>query len=166
MEEKMINIYQLDSARELEAAICEDDIITLGKVQNAYCKINICDDYAIGIKYCNYGIDIDYELFSDKSLLYIGVGMYLLCIDVNLKTILFIKELQSVFYEILTDASHDYLCIMCELNIYCYTKVKEVWEIGLSDILNDFNIVDENILSITCENGEEIKLSISDGKIL
>lgn len=166
MEEKMIKIYQIDSARELEAAIHVDDIITLGETQNAYCKINICGDYVIGVKYCNYGINIDYKLFCNESLLYIGIGMYLLCIDVNQKTILFIKELQSVFYEIIADNSHNYLCIMCELNIYCYTKVKEVWKIGLSDILNDFNIVDENILSVMCENGEEIKLSISDGKIL
>lgn len=162
----MIKIYQIDSARELETAIYVDDIITLGETQNTYCKINICGDYIIGVKYCNYGIDIDYKFSCDESLLYIGVGMYLLCIDVNRKTILFIKELQSVFYEIIADNSQNYLCIMCELNIYCYTKFKKVWEIGLSDILNDFNIVDENILSVMCENGDELKLSISDGKIL
>ena len=162
----MIKIYQIDSARELETAIYVDDIITLGETQNTYCKINICGDYIIGVKYCNYGIDIDYKFSCDESLLYIGVGMYLLCIDVNRKTILFIKELQSVFYEIIADNSQNYLYIMCELNIYCYTKFKKVWEIGLSDILNDFNIVDENILSVMCENGDELKISISDGKIL
>ena len=162
----MIKIYQIDSARELETAIYVDDIITLGETQNTYCKINICGDYIIGVKYCNYGIDIDYKFSCDESLLYIGVGMYLLCIDINQKTILFIKELQSVFYEIIADNSHNYLCIMCELNIYCYAKVKEVWKIGLRDILNDFNIVDENILSVMCENGDELKISISDGKIL
>ena len=166
MEKKMIKIYQMDSARELETVIHADDIISLGETQNSYCKINISGDYVIGVKYYNYGIDIDYKLFCDVSLLYVGIGMYLLCIDVNQKAILFIKELQSVFYEIIADTSHNYLCIMCELNIYCYTKVKEVWKIGLSDILNDFNIVDENILSVMCENGEEIKLLISNGKIL
>jgi hypothetical protein len=166
MKKKTINIYQIDSARELDTTVQLENIITLGETQNTYCKINICDNFVIGVKYCNYGIDIDYEFFCNNTLLYVGIGMYLLCVDVKQKKILFIKELQSVFYEIITDTNHNYLCIMCELNIYCYTKIKEIWHIGLRDILNDFDVLNNNILYFTCDNGEKFQISINDGKIL
>ena len=166
MRDRMIKIDKIDSAGELESVISRDNIITLDKIQNTYCKINIYEEFAIGVKYCSHGIDIDYLLVKDESLLFIGIGMHLLCIDVKNNKILFTKELQSVFYGIMADSDGDYLCIVCELNIYCYTMEKEAWEIGFRDILTDFNIVDDDIVYISCEDGEEYRISIRDGKIL
>lgn len=166
MRDKMIKIDKIDSARELESIISRDNIITFDEAQNAYCKISISEEFAIGVEYCSHGINIDYMFVNDESLLFIGIGMHLLCIDTENKKILFIKELQSVFYEIIADTKHDYLCIVCELDIYCYTMGKEVWKMGFSDILVDFYIIDDGIISISCEDGEEFRISIGDGKIL
>lgn len=162
----MIKIDKIDSARELESIIPKDNIITLDELQNTYCKISINEDFIIGVKYCSYGINIDYMFVNDESLLFIGIGMHLLCIDLENKEVLFTKKLQSVFYEIIANSNRDYLCIVCELNIYCYTMEKEAWEIGFRDILTDFNIIEDDIISVFCENGEKFKIAIRNGKIL
>lgn len=166
MRDKMIIIDKIDSARELENIISKDNIIMFDKRQNTYCKINISNEFAIGVEYCSYGINIDYMLVNDESLLFIGIGMHLLCIDMENKKILFTKELQSIFYEIIADSNHNYLCIVCELDIFCYIMEHEAWKMGFRDIIIDFKIIDNEIISVSCENGEEFKISIMDGKII
>lgn len=166
MRDKMIKIDKIDSARELESVIPRDNIITFDEIQNTYYKISIDEKFIVGVEYCSHGIKINYMLVHDESLLFIGIGMHLLCIDMKNKKILFTKELQSVFYEIIADTNHNYLCIVCELDIYCYVMEKEVWKMGFRDILIDFNIIDNKIIFALCDNGEEFKISIEDGKIL
>lgn len=166
MRDEMIKIERIDSGRELESIISIENIITLDQTQNTYYKINIYEEFTIGIKYCSHGIDIDCKFVANDKLLFIGVGMHLLCIDTQKKKILFIKELKSVFFEILTNFNHDYLCVLCELNLYCYAMEKMVGEIDFREIITVFNKRDNDTICVSCENGEEFIISVMDGKLI
>lgn len=162
----MIVIEKIDSAAELENTITKDNVISLDEVRNTYCKISIGEVLILGVEYYSHGIDIDYKLTNDGLLLFMGIGMHLLCVDIEKKKVLFIEELHSVFYEIMTDSNQDYFCIICELDLYCYNRGVKVWERGFRDILIHFNIMNDETISISCEDAKEYKISLKDGKII
>lgn len=46
--------------------------------------------------------------------------MNFLGIDLYQERVVINKKLQSVFYEIVHDSTREYICIVCELELYCY----------------------------------------------
>lgn len=165
MDDNMVVMEEIDSVGELKNILSKENIIEFDEVQNTCYKISIGDKFVMGVAYCSHGIRIDYKMSNDGSLLFMGIGIHLLCIDVANEKILFSKKLQSVFYEIIADSKHNFLCIVCELDIYCYGMGVEVWKLGFRDVITDFNIIDDETIYVLCAD-EEYNISIYDGKVL
>lgn len=166
MECLKIKIDKIDSAGELESLVQGKQIFKLDETSNAYYYITIEKDYILGVECNNYGTDIECKFADNNQYIYIGVGMYLLCLDIKQRSACFCKELGSVFFEILTDSFGCYYVVICELDLYVYKNNNQVWEIGFRDIIVDYELMNDKYIRVVSNEGEETTFSINDGSII
>lgn len=124
------------------------------------------DAHRIGIAYYDYGITPAFLYSQDYRYLYLGFGKKLISIDLNENEIIENENLQSVFYEFIYDSKKNYVCVICELDLYCYFGNKCLWKIGFKDIIGDYGIVDDSKISIECDDGMEYLFSLEDGGVI
>ena len=164
MEQANIYINKLDSLAELENQIDKDQLMIFDDMQNAFIVINF-DVYKMGIAYYEYGIAPDCRCSDDGTVLFIGFGMNFLCMDVCKRKISVHEKLQSIFYEFLYDSKQIFLCVICELDVYCYSVGKLKWKMGFRDIILNYSIIDDIMIFISCDDGFEYVFFLEDGKI-
>ena len=124
------------------------------------------DDYNIGLACYSCGADLGYSLTNNNTIVYIGIGVHLLCLDLNSRDICFCKTLPSVFIEILSDSLGCYYVVICELDLYVYKNNNQLWKIGFRDIVIDYELIDDKYIKVLTEGGEETVFSISDGNVI
>lgn len=166
MEQVDIHIKKIDSLGELESQIDKEQLILCDDMQNSFFIINYDNVRKLGVAYYDYGVAPDFQYSGDDSLLYSGFGKNFLCIDIYEDKILVNDNLPSVFYELCYDSNKYYICVICELDVYCYCAGKQIWEMGFRDIIVDYNIIDDAKISILCEDGVEYIFFLKDGKIV
>lgn len=156
---------KIDSLGELKSQVNKEQLIICDDMQNAFFIINFDNARKLGVAYYDYGVDPDFQCSADGALLYLGFGKKFLCIDTYENKILVNDNLQSVFYELCYDANKNYICVICELDVYCYCAERQKWKMGFRDIIVDYNIIDNVKISILCDDGVEYILFLKDGKI-
>lgn len=166
MEEEKINIKKVESFRELESQIDKEQLISCDDIQNSFVIIHLSNTIKIGIAYYNYGIGVDSQYSGDGRFMYVGFGKNLLCIDIYENKVVSNDKLQSVFYELLYDRQKKYICVICELDIYCYYLEHQKWKIGFRDIIEGYSIIDDIKIAILCDNGNKYLFFLENGKIV
>lgn len=173
MEEVNVVIKKIDSFNELKSKVNQEQLIVFDDMQNTFLIILLNEIQEIGMAYYDYGVAPEFQYSKNRNLIYLGVGRNFLSIKVNKKEKVFNKEeivfndnLMSVFYEILYDSNKNYICVICELDVYCYCEEKRKWMMGFKDIIIDYKIVDDIKLLIVCDNGFEYLFSLEDGKVI
>lgn len=156
----------MDSLRELESQVDKEQLILCDDMQNTFLIINFDDIRKMGVAYYDYGVAPDYQYFGADELLYLGLGKNFLCINVCEKRVLVNDNLQSIFYELLYDSNKNYICAICELDVYCYCIEKQKWKMGFRDIIVNYNIIDNDKISILCDNGMEYVFFLENGKMV
>ena len=165
MEQGSINVKKMENWGELENQVDKEHLILCDDKQNTFLIVNFKNNRKLGIAYYDYGVALDFQYSRDGILLYLGVGKKLLCIDTYKNKIIVDKNLQSLFYELCYDTNKNYICVICELDIYCYCAEKQKWKMGFRDIIVEYNIIDDAKISILCDNGEGYVLFLENGKI-
>ena len=150
---------------ELKCQVNKDELILCDNVQNTFLIVGFDNVRNLGVAYYDYGIAPNFQWSRDGTLLYLGVGKNLLCIDKYEKKVLADDNLQSVFCDLCYDSNKNYMCVVCELDVYCYCGEKQKWKIGFRDVVIDYGIIDDIKLSILCDDGMEYVFSLEDGKI-
>ncbi len=135
---------------------------------NVFGYIKIEDEIICGISYCDYGIPP--QIVIDRAdRIWIGFGEKLAVIDERTRDIIWERKLFSVFFAIISDTNQKYMCIICELDIYCYNQDRLIWEHGFPDIICGFKIAEDRIAVIkygdneVCyclHNGQPVKASV------
>ena len=161
-----IVIEKKESLGELERIIKSNKLLKLDDVCNEYYYIAIEDDFIIGIACNSCGVDLEYRFADNDDIVYICIGVHLLCLDVNSRNICFCKTLPSVFIEILSDSLGCYYVVICELDLYVYKNNNQLWKIGFRDIVMDYELIDDKYIKVLTEGGEETIFSISDGNVI
>lgn len=155
-----------ESLCELESQVDKEQLILCDDIQNTYLVIKYNDLQKMGVAYYDYGISPDFLYSQDGKFLYLGFGKKFMCIDMCGNRILNNDNLQSVFYEFIYDFSENYICVICELDVYCYCGNTQKWKMGFKDIVNDYSIIDDTKILVVCDDGTEYLFSLEDGKIL
>ena len=150
---------------ELESLVDKEHLILCDDMQNAFLLINFKDGQKIGVAYYDFGITPEFQYSGDGKLLYSGVGKKFLCIDTCKNKVLVNDNLQSIFYELRYDSNRGYVCVICELDIYCYYAEKQKWKMGFRDTIIDYHIIDDTKIFIMCDDGTEYIFYLEDGKI-
>lgn len=161
-----MEIVKFDSIYELIEQLSEEKIMVIDDNHNRYIGIKSNDDVLIGIAYCNYGISEDIYFDENNSLLYLGVGKSIICVDVlNSKSILN-RELNSVFYNFICQSEDSKVIVVCELDVYCYSCSKLVWKVGFREMVAEAFMTERNVLKVICEDNSELCIDVSEGKYI
>lgn len=166
MDDLKIKIDRIESAGELKRLIQDNQLLKLDETCNAYYYIEIEKDYLLGIECNSYGTDIEYKFADNNQYIYIGVGMHLLCLNIKKRDVCFCKELDSVFFEILTDSCDCYYVVLCELDLYVYKNNNQMWKTGFRDIVVDYELMNDKYIRVVSDSGEETTFSINDGSVI
>ncbi len=165
MEQVNIHIKEMENLVELESQVDKEQLILCGDMQNTFLIVNFENNQKLGIAYYNYGVPLDFQYSKDSTLLYLGFGTKFLCIDIYKNKIIVNENLPSIFYELCYDTNKNYICIICELDVYCYCAEKQKWKMGFRDIIVGHNIIDDAKISLLCDDGEEYVFFLENGKI-
>ncbi len=161
-----MDIEKKESLGELEKSIQSDKLYILDDVCNEYYYIAIEDDYIIGLACNSCGADLEYRFADNNDIVYIGIGVHLLCLDINRRDICFCKTLPSVFIEILSDSLGCYYVVICELDLYVYKNNNQLWKIGFRDIVIDYELIDDKYIKVLTEGEDETTFSIYNGNVI
>ena len=167
LERASIYLDRKESLFELENQVSKEQLILCDSMQNTFLILNYNNGQnKIGIAYYDYGVELDFQYSKDETLLYVGVGENLLVISIFEGKLIFNHRLQSVFYELICDTNKNYICAICELDVYCYCGKSQKWKMGFRDIINSYNIIDNMNVLIACNDGMEYSFSLEDGKMI
>ena len=168
LEMKNLNVIfeKKENIHEMENLIGKEKITLCDEIQNNFLIICFDDIRAFGIAYYDYGIKPDYYYSITHKCLYLGVGMKFICMNTEQEKIVTNDNLKSVFYEILVCSNGEFICVICELNAYCYCNGKQIWEMGFSDIIVDYIIINNEQIIITCDDGRRYTLILQNGKLV
>lgn len=161
-----IQFDKIESLEALESQIDTQSIIVCDDIQNTFMTIEYDDAHKIGIAYYDYGITPAYMYSQDFAYLYLGFGKKIICIDLNESTVIESDNLPSIFYEFIGNSKKNYVCVICELDLYCFHEDKILWKIGFKDVVSDYEIVDDSKISIECDDGMEYLFSLKNGKLI
>lgn len=160
-----IQIIKIDGLCELESQVNKEQLILCDDMQNKFFIISFNNVHILGVAYYDYGTALEIQFSRDDTLLYLGAGKNFLCIDTYENKVLINDKLQSVFYELCYDINMDYVCVVCELDVYCYYLRRQKWKRGFGDIIVGYNIIDNNKISIKCDDESEYMLLLEDGSM-
>lgn len=161
-----ISFEKVDSIYEMECLIDRERIVFCDETQNTFLIICFDNNRAFGIAYFDYGIKPGLYYSINYRNLYLGFGIKFIAIDITQKKMLINDSLKSVFYEILTSSDMKFIYVICELDVYCYCNEKQVWERGFSDIIVDYNIIDNEQIVIVCDDGRRYTLIMQNGELV
>jgi len=79
--------------------------------------------------------------------------------------LLYENNLLSLFLDLIQ--INDLIILVCELDVYVFTSIgKYKWKIGFLDTIEEFKVIDNNILHVQCSDQEEFKFDISTGQYI
>lgn len=165
MNQKDIRITNIDSLGELRNKVKKDQLIICDDSLDSFCIVNFNNVREYGVAYYHYGISQAFQYSGDGTMLYWGIGMRLMCLDTCEYKILVDDSLSSVFFELCYDSSKNYICVICELDVYGYYMGKRIWKRGVSDIIVGHKVIDGKIISILCYDGLRFEFFMQDGKL-
>lgn len=161
-----ISCRKVDSYRELKCLVgCKDQLLLCDDMQNSYLLLEFADK-KFGIAYYDYGVPPNSQYFKEINYYYLGLGINFLCINVKTNKLLFNHKLNSVFMDLIYDSEKRYICVICELDIYCYYQGVREWRRSFSSIVIDFKLLDRRKVLIICDDGNQFILSIYNGDII
>ena len=160
-----VEIEESENLEKLKHLLIGKRLFIDDEAQNKYNYIKINDKIEFGIAYYGCGIKPS-VCIQNVHILWIGFGKKIVAIDLYNGNIILEKTLSSIFYELLPDTDPNYLCVICELDLYCFHHHKILWEIGFRDIICDFKLIDNDKIEIACDNGEEYLFELNTGKII
>lgn len=161
-----INSRKIDSYRELKYLLdCKDQLLLCDDIQNSYLLLEFANE-KFGIAYYDYGVPPNSQYFEESNYFYLGLGINFLCFNVTTNKLLFNHTLNSVFMELIYDSERKYLCLICELDIYCYYEGVREWKRSFNSIVIAFKLLDERKVLIICDDGNQFILSIDDGDVI
>lgn len=166
MEKANIHVKKAENLSELESQVNNEHLILCDDIQNTFLIVDFDNNLKLGLAYYDYGIALDFQYSGDGLLLYLGFGEKFLCIDTCENRVIVNETLQSILYELCYDKNRNYICVICELDIYCYYREKQKWKMGFRDIIVGYNVINDTQVSILCDNGEEYIFSLEDGKMV
>ena len=80
--------------------------------------------------------------------------------------LLYENNLLSLFLDLI-QINDLIIILVCELDVYVFTSIgKYKWKIGFLDTIEEFKIIDNNILYVQCSDQEEFKFDISTGQYI
>lgn len=161
-----IKIKEFENFYYLKECVCEEKLIVCNDMQNHFFAIYLDGKIMLGIAYYHYGIDPQLLCSKDGDFLYVGFGMNFLGIDLYQERVVINEKLQSVFYEIVYDSTKEHICIVCELDLYCYFLGKIKWSMGFRDIVTKYWLVNDKNICILCDDGLKYAFSLESGKFV
>ena len=166
MEKRAVAINKVEGLLQLQNEVDKRLLIESDDIQNTYYLILINNVIRCGISYYDYGIKPN-TIIDDMCLkMYIGFGKKFVCMDMQENSISYEKELSSIFYQLISNVNRSIICAVCELDIYCFNSEGMIWNIGFKNIINEYKIIDNCIISILCEDGEEYAFSLEKGDLM
>lgn len=166
MEQYILQYSKMDNFDALEGKIDKENIVLCDDIQNTFIVIAYDDVHRIGIAYYNYGIKPAYMYSEDCKYLYLGFGKKMICIDLNKNRITERESLSSIFYELISDSRRNYVCVVCELDLYCYQGNTNLWKIGFKDVIEEYQMVDDSKISIKCSDGTDYLFQLKNGELI
>ncbi len=157
---------KIDSFRELENLVNLEQIIFCDEIQNTFLLLEFYHKERMGIAYYDYGVPLDFKFLDSNKRVYLGLGINFIYIDMCKNEVIFNHRLHSVFYELLIANNRKYICVVCELDVYCYSVQGKRWSQGFKNIINNFYIVDDANVLIKCDDNTEYLFSLENGEIL
>lgn len=138
----------------------------LDKCTNRFVKISVLDyDFECGIIYYDLGIKPQILFDETNSILYMGFEKWVLCINYSDRTEIFKQKSVSAFFEFLE--TNIFIIAICELDIFGFDREANlIWSIGLRDIVEDYCIIDDLTISITCADGTKTEYMLINGATL
>lgn len=164
MNKQLIFLKDVESLLFLENKLCDKPLITSDDRQNKFYYVEANNKVICGITYYNYGIRPSFVMENNNRNLWIGFGKKVFCIDIFSLEIKLEEELVSIFYEVISDSVKKYICVICELDIYCFTSYKNIWKVGFKDIINEFEIDNDKKIKVRC-NTDEFLVMLANGKV-
>ena len=161
MQQELIKIEEMLNFKDLK--LNNVSIITCDEMQNKFLCVKKDGKPCLGVAYYNYGITYSYAIDKKKDMLYLAIGKNIICFNLNSNTIILNEELQSVVIGLVCDKEKRYVCVVCDLDIVCYSKGKKIWGMGFRDSINDYSLVEESKIEIICSDGKYI-FSLVNGK--
>ena len=165
----MIQKKSYDNFKELQNDAINNHFMIYGDLNGHNNKFESIflpvQNYICGLVYYNLGIESQLLLLDDGSSLFVGFERSIMGIDCRTKKEIFQKESIAPFYEFIETGC----CILaiCELDIFAYDfECQPIWFSSFRDIVEDYNILDGNKISIVCSNGDESVLALQDGTII
>ena len=164
MEHGEIVSRKIDSFRELENLVNIEQILFCDEIQNTFLLLEFYNKKKMGVAYYDYGVSPDFKFMDNNKRVYIGLGINLIYVDVCKNKVMFNHTLHSVFYELLFSHNKKYICVVCELDVYCYSGYEKKWSQGFRNIINDFKIINDANILIKCDDNTEYLFSIENGE--
>lgn len=160
-----IDIKETKSILDLKRILGNKQLFVSDETQNKYGYIEIDNEIRCGIAYYDYGIK-PCLIMEDEQVLWVAFGKKLVIIDIQNKKTILEKTLSSVFFEMISDTFEKYICIVCELDLYCVHLHKIVWKMGFRDIICNFEIINDSRIKVECNDGEEYSFTLNKGKFI
>ena len=131
---------------------------------NTFQIISIKDNnFEVGIVY--YDCGIEKKLILNQDILFMGFEQSFFCINTLTSELLYENNLLSLFLDLIQ--INDLIILVCELDVYVFTSIgKYKWKIGFLDTIEEFKVIDNNILYVQCSDQEEFKFDISTGQYI
>lgn len=165
LQKLTVKIKESEGLEDLKHLLNGKRLFIDDDIQNKFNYIKVNGRIECGIAYYGYGIKPSVSIENEQSL-WIGFGRRSIVIDPYNDNIILDKGLPSIFYEILSDAKQEYICVICELDLYCFHHHQILWQIGFRDIICGSEIIDDDKIEITCYDGEDYLYELNTGRIM
>ena len=120
-------------------------------------------DFECGIVYYDLGIPPQTLFIETESIVFMGFEKWLICIDCKNKVEKAKRKMAAAFYEFLEIGS--LVVAVCELDIHCFDrKGNLIWSSGLRNVVENYTIINDKDILITCSDGRSITLELRSGK--
>lgn len=132
----------------------------VNKYEKYYLKEN---NFEFAIVYYDLGIPPQILFLKKNSIIYIGFEKYLISVNCKNYTDKFNRKLIAPFYKFL-ELEKNILAI-CELDVFSFNLNGDlIWSKNLSDVVENYYIIDNEILKLLCFDGMIFKFLISSGR--
>lgn len=160
-----ITLKKYQSLHEMESVIDKSKILILDdQYPDTFVIVSCGNNNTFGFVTDSYGCGIILKNDSNFNISYIGVGKFLIGINRNGNPI-FRIPLRSILFDLIVRPGNDVI-VICELNIYSMVYNKEKWCIGTTDMVYDYELLNEDKdIKLDLGNGNSILVDIEDGGV-
>lgn len=115
----------------------------------------------------NYaGLKPEVLIINNKEV-FIGFDKTIICIDQETKQLISENKVGSLFYEFIHIATKSLVVVIFELDLMVMNyKGDIIWSIGFRDIIEVFDVEQNEIVNIKCSDEEEFKFNLLTGQYI